>query len=338
MVDGSVTHGGMQQAARRIVASVVAGLLLLVTLLALIGTAIRDPKPHDIAVGLVGPAGATAQISSALAQNAPGTFDFTTYTSEADARAAIDRREVDGALVLGAGAPKLIAAGAAGDASVGVMTAAFGNAFKAQGAELQIETVRPFAQGDAHGLILFFVIVAVIIATLIAQVALYTLAGPAGAAARIGVAVVFAVLSGLTAMGVATWIAGDFGGDFWTATGLVMLASAAVGLAVGGFAQLFGRAGIALAVLVVVLLDLVSSGGPGGSQLLPDFYRSLAPWMPAPQLFSALRGALYFNDAGIATPAIVLAAWAAAGLVLIGLGGLVTRRRTVAAPQAAAAH
>jgi len=338
MMDRGTAHGTKQEAAQRIVAPVVAGLLLLVTLLALIGTAIRDPKPHDIAVGLVGPPPATAQISGAFAQNAPGTFDFTTYASEADARTALDNRDVDGALILGSGAPKLIVAGAAGDTSAGVMTAAFTNVFKAQGAALQIETVHPFAQGDAHGLILFFVVVAVIISTLIAQVVLFTLAASAGAAPRIGVALVYAVVSGLTAMGLATWIAGDFGGDFWTATGLVMLASAAVGLAVAGFARIFGRPGIALAVIVVILLDLVSSGGPGGSQILPDFYRALSPWMPAPQLFSALRGALYFNDAGIATPAIVLSAWAAGGLVLIGLGGLVTRRRTVAAPQTAPAH
>ena len=103
MVDGKTAHGGRREAAQRIVAPVAAGLLLLVTLLALIGTAIRDPKPHDIAVGLVGPAPATAQISGAFAQNAPGTFAFTTYSSEAEARTAIDNRDVDGALVIGAG-------------------------------------------------------------------------------------------------------------------------------------------------------------------------------------------------------------------------------------------
>src|ERR1700741_4464890 len=108
---------------------IVAGLLLLATLLGLIGTAIHDPKPHDIAVGLVGPAPATSQISGAFAQNAPGTFAFTTYSSEAEARAAIDSRDVDGALILGPGAPTLIVAGAAGDTSVGVMTAAFTNVF-----------------------------------------------------------------------------------------------------------------------------------------------------------------------------------------------------------------
>src|SRR5436190_14241907 len=143
-----------------LVAPIVGGLLLLVTLLGLVGTAVNDPKPHDIAVGLVGPPPATQQISGALATNAPGTFQFTTYNSEADARSAIDSRAVDGALILGADAPKLIVAGATGDPAVGVMTAVFTNVFKGQGVTLQVETVHPFAAGDAHGLLLFFVVVA----------------------------------------------------------------------------------------------------------------------------------------------------------------------------------
>jgi hypothetical protein len=322
-----------RESAEALVAPVVAGLLLLVTLLGLIGTAIRDPKPHDIAVGIVGPAPAVAQLTGAFANKAPGTFDFTTYSSEADARSAIDSRAIDGALLLGQ-PPKLIVAGAAGDTSVGVITAAFTQAFAAQNVAVQVETVHPYASGDAHGLILFFVIVAVIISTFVAQAVLYTLGGTAGAGPRVVVAAAYAVVSSLTAMGIASWIAGGFGGDFWTATAIVMLASAAVGTVVAGFARLMGRAGIALGVLVVILLDLVSSGGPGGSQILPDFYRALSPWMPAPQLFGALRGALYFNDAGLTTPLIVLAGWLVAGLLLIGLGGLVAARRGTPSTQA----
>jgi uncharacterized phage infection (PIP) family protein YhgE len=117
-----------------------------------------------------------------------------------------------------------------------------------------------------------------------------------------------------------------------------MLTSAAVGTVVSGCARLLGAPGIGLAVVVVVLLDLVSSGGPGGSQLLPDFYRALTPWMPAPQLFSALRGALYFNDAGLTNPLIVLSAWLVAGLVLIGLGQAAASRRPAANPAVTPAH
>jgi hypothetical protein len=207
------------------------------------------------------------------------------------------------------------------------MTAAFTNAFQAQGAKLSIETVHPFAAGDAHGLILFFVVVAVIVCALVSQALVFATAGDSGFGERLGVVVAFSALAGLVGMGTAAWIAGDYGPGFWTAVGLAALASASVGAVVAGCARLIGAPGIALAALVVVLLDLVSSGGPVGSHLLPDFYRWLGPWMPAGPLYSSLRGALYFDGASLATPLILLTAWLAGGLVLMWLGDLVHSRR-----------
>src|SRR2546429_1579065 len=107
-------RGALRERLETLVPPVVAGLVALVTLIGLIGPAIKSPSPHDIAVGLVGPPPATQQIAGAFATNAPGAFRFTTYGSETDARAAIDARSVDGALILGGGGPRLIIAGAAG--------------------------------------------------------------------------------------------------------------------------------------------------------------------------------------------------------------------------------
>ena len=42
--------------AQTILPPLVGGLLILVALIGLIGTAIKNPQPHDIKVGLVGPA------------------------------------------------------------------------------------------------------------------------------------------------------------------------------------------------------------------------------------------------------------------------------------------
>src|SRR2546423_568116 len=104
---------------------VIGGLVILVTLVGLIGTAIRDPRPHGIPVGIVGPAPAVQRVSTAFGSAAPGAFELTPYASEAVARAALDARSVDGVLILGAGQPRLIVAGAAGDGVTGVITAAF---------------------------------------------------------------------------------------------------------------------------------------------------------------------------------------------------------------------
>src|SRR6266480_2104397 len=66
-------RGALRERLETLVQPVVAGLVALVTLIGLIGPAIKSPSPHDIAVGLVGPAPATQQIAGAFATNAPGS-------------------------------------------------------------------------------------------------------------------------------------------------------------------------------------------------------------------------------------------------------------------------
>ena len=298
------------------------GLLVLFALIAVIGSAVRDPRPHDLPVGLAGPAPALDQLSKRFDSAAPGAFEFRAYASQSDALSALDSRTVDAVLVLGPGGPRLIVAGAAGDAVSGAVAGAFTSAFKSQGVDLRMETVHPFAAGDAHGLILFFVVLAVLVSTLLPQVLLG--GAEAGGALRLAAVLLYAPLAALVAMGSANWITGGaYGSGFWTATGLVALASAAVGAVVAGSARLLGAAGLGLAALVVLLVDLVSSGGPAGSLLLPDFYRRLEPWMPAGQLYTALTSTFYFPDAELSRPVLVLLGWLAGGVLLLLLAELV---------------
>ena len=189
-----------------------------------------------------------------------------------------------------------------------------------------METVHPFASGDAHGLILFFVVVATLISTLASQAIQLANGKAVDLRVRLGFIGIFGLLVGLTAMGMATWIAGGYGDGFWAAAGLVALASVAVGAAVGGLARLLGAPGIGLAALLM-LLSLVSSGGPVGSQLLPDFYRAVAPWATAGELYSGLRGVLFFNGAALAMPIEVLAGWLVVGVALLGVGERVGAHR-----------
>ena len=323
-----------RHAIEQLVVPLVAGLVVLVALLGLIGTAIRDPKPNAIAVGVVGPADAVGQMTGALSAKAPGTFALTTYDSEDAARTAIDSRAIDGAVVLGQ-TPKIIVAGAEGDAVTSVITTVFGAALGAQGGPVPVEVVHPYVAGDAHGLILFFLVLATLISTLVVQVGLLVRARQRGVTAWLAVTLVWACLAAAAGTFVADWIA-----DFSYATSalvpmvaLLALASLAVGTFIAGLSRLLGAAGLGLAALVVVLLDLISSGGPAGFQFLPDAYRWMSAWMPAGELYSALRGALYFGGQGVGTPQLVLVGWLAVGLVLITLAaGLRQRAPRPAAP------
>jgi hypothetical protein len=123
---------------------------------------------------------------------------------------------------------------------------------------------------------------------------------------------------------------GGYGDRFLDVAGLTALAALAVGAPVGAGARLFGPVGFGLLALVMVLFDLVSSGGPVGTALLPDIYRATGPWMPASLTYSALRGDLYFDGAGVDTAIALLTLWAGAGLLLILLVDAARARR---APQ-----
>jgi len=137
-----------------------------------------------------------------------------------------------------------------------------------------------------------------------------------------------AVLAGAAGVGAATWIVNSYDTAALVPMGaLVALTAFAAGAFVAGFTRLLGPAGLGLSALVIVLLDLISSGGPAGPQFLPDAYRWLSPWMPAGELFRSLSGVLYFGGYGVATPVLVLVGWLVTGLALMLLGGLTHRAR-----------
>jgi len=140
------------------------------------------------------------------------------------------------------------------------------------------------------------------------------------------VAVVFAVLAGLTAMGTAAWIAGDYGSGFWTAVAFVSLAALAVGTVVAGCARLLGPPGLGWprwSSSCSTLSHPVGRSAASCSGLLSS-PGAMDAGRTALQL---LRGALYFDGAGLASPLLVLTGWLAGGLVLMWLGELVSTRR-----------
>src|SRR5712692_6191704 len=324
---------GPRQAAEAVLPPMLAGLAVLVTLMALIASALHDPKPHDIPVGLAGPGPAVDQLRERLGSAAPGAFAFAVYDSEEAARRALDARQLDGALFLGPN-PRLVVAGAAGDAVVGVITGVFSGVFGAQGTRLAVEVVHPFADGDPHGLVLFFLVVAVSLSAIVSQVVVLVRAP--GLLGRVAVLVVYPVLAGLAAWATTLAITGAYGDQFWEVTGLASLATLAVGAPLAAAARLLGPAGLGLGALVLGPVSLVSSGGPVGSHLLPDFYRALSPWMPATEAYSALRGSLFFVGAGTAEPVALLATWSLAGIALLILFDLVLSRRRGATDRPAA--
>jgi hypothetical protein len=304
---------------------IIGGITVLLVMIGLLGTATHDPRPHDIAVGLSAPAPIAQQLTQAFGAAAPGAFRFSTYDTEAAARAAIDAREIVGALVVAQGGPRLIVAGAAGDAVTGGVTAAFTNAFRAQGATLAVEVVRPFQSGDAHGVALFFLVLATLVSSVLAA-ALVVFRGGGTWTTQLGIIVAYAGLAGICGTLATAAIVDGYGDRLWQVMAISALLSLTVASVAAASARLIGPAGVGLAALVLVLLGLVSSGGPLGSELLPDAYRAIAPWLPVGPAYSALRGALYFDGVGVVGPVGLLGAWTGVALVVTAVAA--TRRST----------
>lgn len=304
---------------------IVAGLVVLVTLLLVVGAAIRDPRPHDIPVGVNGPPAAVDPVVAGFGQNAPGAFAFTTYASEGDALAAIGDRDVVGALIVGQAGPRLVVAGGAGDAVTGAVTGAFTAAFAAQGVELSVEALNPLPAGDAHGIVLFFLVLATAIGSIVAGAAT-TIGGRGRGWVGHGLVLSsYAVLAGIVGVATAAWLADGYGDGVWAAMAIAIILALAVSFAVAAAARWLGVGGVALAAAVVVLLGLVSSGGPLGSAFLPDAYRAIAPWLPVGPAVDAMRGALAFGGAGLVGPVAILAGWAAIGLLGLAAADLAGR-------------
>jgi hypothetical protein len=90
-----------------------------------------DPK--GINLGVVAPEKAQAQVVKQLESQDEDLFDITTYSSEAEAKTAIEERDVTGAFVVGEGGSKQMLTASAGNAQVTQMLTQMANGMSAQG-------------------------------------------------------------------------------------------------------------------------------------------------------------------------------------------------------------
>jgi hypothetical protein len=306
-----------------------AGLFVAFAFVFFFTSALHDPKPNGMKVGVVAPPAAEAKIRAALDQAAPGGFDLRRYDTAAEARDAVADQSLDGALVTAPGRPILITAGALGATVGDVLRAAFGALAAAQGQRLATADVAPVPTHDARALSAFFLVAGTTIGSLVFAIALYFLGGHGAYAPiqiRLALIAAFAVLAGLVVGADTAWVADGLAGSFLAVAGVIALLSAAVSLSAAALARWLGAPGLALASLVFMLFSLPASGGPIGPQFVPDLYQSVAVVLPSHAALVALRGVVYFDGGGAGPAILVLLAWIAAALAAHLVAHLLGRR------------
>jgi hypothetical protein len=179
--------------------------------------------------------------------------------------------------------------------------------------------VHPLPAGDSRGNVLYFLVVGWVFAGYFGAI-LLGLAGPSrpGAAEvrrRLVSLLVVALLAAPGGMAIAAAFAGWSGGLALVAL-IGFLTVAAVGVATIALQALLGTVGVGAAILLFVCLGNPSAGGTVPPELLPGFWRFFGEVLPNGAAVTAVRGAVYFPEASLATPLIVLAAWSLVGAAL----------------------
>lgn len=153
--------------------------------------------------------------------------------------------------------------------------------------------------------------------------------------AKLTLALALAVLSGVLQTVLAVAVLG-MDATNPVALGLfAVLGVAAVATVTLAFLVPFGVAGSLFGVLFVTIFGVPSSGGPYPQELLPDFFRFLADWLPLRYLTDGARSLVFFDgslDAGLGRALVVLAAYLAGGALAGGAFALAIDRRLARAP------
>src|SRR4051794_14509959 len=337
----SVRRDARRDATRLVPLLAVLAVLLTVVLTAFAWPAVNT-APRDLPVAVAGPPAATAPVADALAAAEPGALDVRTLADERAARDAIADREIYGAVVVGADGPHLLVASAASPVVAQSLRQVAAGLGAASGTTVPVEDVVPTPASDPRGaglaaaapppragaprgagraaaalpLALGGILTAGLVSRMIRRIPL-----------RVAAALAMAAVGGMvTATVLGTWL-GSVQSGWWTTTGVVALGMAATALVLLGLHSLFREVGLALGAAVVVLLGNPLSGLTSAPELLPSGWGTLGQLLPPGATGTLLRSVSWFDGAGAGTPLLVLSTWCAAGLVLLGAGALVARRR-----------
>jgi hypothetical protein len=275
-------------------------------------------EPRDLPVGVAGPAAAVGQLDEQLGAD-PDAFDVHRYANEAEAREAIEDREVYGAFVATPEGPKVLSSTAASPAVAQLL----GHA--AAEADAPTEDV----VAAEHGAALPSSVLPLVIAGLLTGIAAALLT--TSALGRAGLLLGVSALVGLVAAAIVqSWLE-VVEGHWIVNAGVLGLTVLAIAATVAGLYAWFGAAGIGVAAALMVFIGNPFSAAGSAPELLPEPVGGIGQLLPPGAGANLLRSTGFFDGAAAGVPVAVLLAWALGGLALVGLAA-VRGRRPAAAP------
>jgi len=274
--------------------------------------------PRDLPVVVAGPAPAAEGVAARLRAAQPGAFDITHAADAAAADRILRDHDAYAAFVV---EPAGLAVHTASGASPTVAQLV-GQAATGMGAT--VTDVVPGSPRDPRGAGFAAGFLPLALTSMAAGIALALVVRSRWA--RFAGVLVFGVVAGVVGpLVLQSWL-GVLAGDYLVNAAAIALFAGAVAGAVAGLGSLLGRAGAGLGVLAVFVVGNPLSAVSAAPELLPRPWGAVGQALPVGAGGTLLRSTAFFDGAGGAGPALVLAAYLLVGLVLTlvgraGLGG-----------------
>ena len=290
--------------------------------LCIIGT-YHKPHPHDIKIGVVGPAAQTARLRAAIVKRAGSAFDVTPVTTIAQAEQDVRHRGLDAAFVPTADPhqPATVITASAGGRIVATAAESLARTITAsQGAQLVVRDVRPLAAGDQIGIGVFMFMVVCTICGYLAVTLLFTVAPALQPRRRYAFIVAISVLIPTIAYLIGGLGFGTYTGSIGTIMafiGIGALYTLVICLVTRLLQVLLGPPALFVALAIFVFLNIPSLGATYTASVLPSFWRFLNHFWIGAETTNAERSLLYFGGLGVGTDLTRLLAWTAVILALL---------------------
>lgn len=292
---------------------------ILVVLLALFILPSLKSGAHDLPLGLVGSTSAVSQTEDSLSSLEPGAYTTRSFDSADELAAAIKKRQVVGGLVVSNQDVHVLVASAGSTAISGTVTAAAHQVAAASGLPVTVTDIVPLPADDPNGIGIGGLAFPLVFGGIVPVVA-FRSAFPRHHSWRLAGVVLFSAVGGsLVAAVLQLWF-GSVNAEFWPVAGSMALGIAALAVPLAGLQQLWGGKGFTIGAMTMMFLGNPLAGIATTGAWLPAGLGTFGQLLPPGSTGALVRSAAYFGGAGGLVPALTLATWILAGVVLNVIG------------------
>ncbi len=277
-------------------------------------------EPRNLPVGIVGPEQVTSQVAEQLDAKQPDAFSITQFSDEAAALAAIEEKNIYGAIVFGQ-EMKVIVASAA-NPSVAQLIRELGQSLMQLSAQqqgqmlpqLKVQEVAALPDSDPRGAVLGSSALPIVIGgiSLGAMAALRL----KSRSAKTSLLIISSSVAGLLVAALLQGVFGVFSNSYALNATAIAAVMAAIAFALVGMHSALGLPGFGITAATLFLLGNPLNGVALPVEFYPEGWGLVGQLMPVGAGFELIKRINFFELADQSMQWWVLAAWITVGFVL----------------------